>query len=425
MQLETGLLKPHPRNAELYLPDSGPSWDSFVESVRQQGILDPLTVTPDNTIISGHRRWRAAQHLGIPTVPIIRREFASPDDELVALVEHNRYRIKTLTETMREALLVEEVAARKAKERQGTRSDIVENFPQSEDAGKRTRDIVASAIGVSGRQYDKIKLIHEQAQVNTKVATLVDKLNQGETSVEAIYKYIRAREEVDPNAFKSKVYNYWFFGQPDTRYGDTHPGQLHPGIIENLLWYYTEEGDLVVDPFAGGGITIDVCKAWNRRCVAYDIDPKRPDIGKSDILSGYPANCVGANLVILDPPYWNMVGEEYSADGAGSYTFGEFVDFLRTVAGHTASIVKPGGRAAFIIMPQYYRLPEGVPYMDWPVVWYKMFCDTGMVPINRIYNMWPTSIYQPFHLTQAREKGVMLPIMGDLCVFQKKGESGE
>jgi len=28
-----------------------------------------------------------------------------------------------------------------------------------------------------------------------------------------------------------------------------------------LLWLYTEPGDIVVDPFAGGGTTIDVPKA--------------------------------------------------------------------------------------------------------------------------------------------------------------------
>jgi ParB/RepB/Spo0J family partition protein len=412
-------LKPHPRNADLYFPSSGPDWDAFLLSIAERGVLEPLTVTSTNTIISGHRRWRAVKELGGTTVPVTIRDFPSYDDELVALVEYNRQRKKTLTETMREAMLVEEITSRKAKERQGARTDIVENFPQSEDLGQKTRDMVAATVGVSGRQYDKMKLIHETAKDNTKVATLVDKLDQGETSVEAIYKYIRASER-DPGEFQSKVYNYWFFGTPDTRYGDTHPGQLHPGIIENLLWYFTEEDNLVVDPFAGGGITIDVCKAWNRRCLAYDIDPRRPDIQHNDIRTGYPDDCSNVDLTILDPPYWNMVAEDYSADGASSYSFPEFVDFLKTTAVHTERVTKPGGRVAYIIMPQFYRLPDGVPYIDWPFIWYKMFCETGMVPVHRIYNMWPTSIYQPFHLTQARERGKMLPLMGDLCVFQKR-----
>lgn len=51
---------------------------------------------------------------------------------------------------------LEEIEAERAKERQGTRTDlqpnIVENLPQS-----KTRDIVASTIGLgSGKQWDSL-----------------------------------------------------------------------------------------------------------------------------------------------------------------------------------------------------------------------------------------------------------------------------
>ena len=35
------------------------------------------------------------------------------------------------------------------------------------------------------------------------------------------------------------------------------PGQM----VENLLWLYTEPGQIVMGPFAGGGTTIDVSEA--------------------------------------------------------------------------------------------------------------------------------------------------------------------
>ena len=40
---------------------------------------------------------------------------------------------------------------------------------------------------------------------------------------------------------------------------------MPPPIVENVLWLYTEPGDIIVDPFAGGGTTIDVAKAMGRR----------------------------------------------------------------------------------------------------------------------------------------------------------------
>jgi len=50
----------------------------------------------------------------------------------------------------------------------------------------------------------------------------------------------------------------------------------------NLIWRYTEPGDLVVDPMCGSGTTIDVCKEEKREVVGLDISPVRPDIIQSD-----------------------------------------------------------------------------------------------------------------------------------------------
>ncbi|MDP9676935.1 ParB family chromosome partitioning protein [Paenibacillus jamilae] len=58
----------------------------------------------------------------------------------------------------------------KAKERQGTRTDIevnlVENFPQCNQG--KTRDVVAEAVGFgSGKQYEKAKYIADNADPET------------------------------------------------------------------------------------------------------------------------------------------------------------------------------------------------------------------------------------------------------------------
>jgi hypothetical protein len=59
-------------------------------------------------------------------------------------------------------------------------------------------------------------------------------------------------------------FDVWSFqnGGDDSSYF----GRMPPAVVENLLWLYTEPGEIVVDPFAGGGTTIDVAKAMGR-CV--------------------------------------------------------------------------------------------------------------------------------------------------------------
>src|SRR5258708_38550447 len=64
---------------------------------------------------------------------------------------------------------------------------------------------------------------------------------------------------------------------PSQDYGDEHQGR--PGfkgatpsyIIWNLLQRYTKPKDLVIDPCAGSGTTLDVARDLNRRALGYDL----------------------------------------------------------------------------------------------------------------------------------------------------------
>ena len=46
-----------------------------------------------------------------------------------------------------------------------------------------------------------------------------------------------------------------------------HPTQLHEGLVERCILLTTQPGDLVIDPFAGTGTTLRVCKRIDRRCI--------------------------------------------------------------------------------------------------------------------------------------------------------------
>jgi ParB family chromosome partitioning protein len=66
--------------------------EELTESIRTQGIVQPLVVTPEGegwAIIAGERRWRAARKAGLESVPVVVREVAD-DRELLelALVEN-------------------------------------------------------------------------------------------------------------------------------------------------------------------------------------------------------------------------------------------------------------------------------------------------------------------------------------------------
>jgi ParB family transcriptional regulator, chromosome partitioning protein len=68
--------------------------EMLTESVKENGILIPIVVTPQNggfEIISGHRRVHAAKKAGLATVPAFIREF-DRDSAVIFMVDSNLHR---------------------------------------------------------------------------------------------------------------------------------------------------------------------------------------------------------------------------------------------------------------------------------------------------------------------------------------------
>ena len=116
-----------------------------------------------------------------------------------------------------------------------------------------------------------------------------------------------------------RVYQVWNFPFADPGYGLEYPGRLPAQIMMNLNYYYTEPGDLVADPFGGGGSTLDVCKATDedfggRKCMIYDIAPVRKDIKTWDVVKSGLPDFPHARLLFLDPPYWRQKRGEFGQE---------------------------------------------------------------------------------------------------------------
>ncbi len=65
----------------------------LADSIREHGIIQPLIVQPVNRdgvhiLIAGERRFRAAQQLGLATVPVIERKVTEQEQLEIALIEN-------------------------------------------------------------------------------------------------------------------------------------------------------------------------------------------------------------------------------------------------------------------------------------------------------------------------------------------------
>jgi len=143
-------------------------------------------------------------------------------------------------------------------------------------------------------------------------------------------------------------YTIWDFQYRDDYAGDKDfHGNCSPQIVEQCVWRLTEEGDLVVDPMAGSGTALDVCRAFNRKCMGYDIKPppNREDIIQNDSRH-IPLAETSVDMIFIHPPYWNLAyftkAEEKLPDLSRANTPEEFLEMLRDVFRECLRILKPG-----------------------------------------------------------------------------------
>jgi hypothetical protein len=114
------------------------------------------------------------------------------------------------------------------------------------------------------------------------------------------------------------VVNVWTYAKKSNEVG--HFGNSEQRILDNLLYLYTDPFDIVLDPFAGGGATIDVCRRRLRRYWVSDRKPiveREKDIRRLDIVADVPPlhrRWSEVALTYLDPPYWKQAEGQYSTD---------------------------------------------------------------------------------------------------------------
>ena len=158
-------------------------------------------------------------------------------------------------------------------------------------------------------------------------------------------------ERMQALGFPVRPYDVWNFTESDDRFGSAgYPGQTPAALLANLLFYFTEPGDLVLDPMAGGGTCPDVALVLGRRCLAYDLVPTdgRADIIKADAteLPGPPKGRK-AKLVFWDPPYFSK--KDYPLGGVSHMDSVSYMGALSKVAERCRSWLDPGGRLAFLM----------------------------------------------------------------------------
>ena len=110
LEIPVKQIQPSPENDRLYRPVDlrDPTIKGLAKSIHENGLLEPIVITADFWIVSGHRRYAAAKLAGLKAVPcrILPNHRIDDIDAFVRLLrEHNRQRDKTRSEKLREEIV--------------------------------------------------------------------------------------------------------------------------------------------------------------------------------------------------------------------------------------------------------------------------------------------------------------------------------
>jgi len=193
---KTQELIPHPVSVLLYGENQ---LDDILGSIREFGILTPLTITAENKIISGHRRWRSALHLELETIPVEIKQYANELEEKRAILEFNRQRKKTFSQEMNEATLLEEIIAELNRQAQEKHKPLVQlNGQAIKDPHKRkTDEVVGREVGIGGREkYREAKILWNKAQSgDSQAQELVKNIDSGNKTIKRAFRELEATEK--------------------------------------------------------------------------------------------------------------------------------------------------------------------------------------------------------------------------------------
>lgn len=148
---------------------------------------------------------------------------------------------------------------------------------------------------------------------------------------------------------------------PSQDYGDKqqgiagYKGATPSYIIWNLLQRYTKPNDLVIDPCAGSGTTLDVARDLGRRALGYDVHPSRKDIFRVDARKLPPELTGKVDFVFIDPPYGTHLdyGDDPRDIGKLDAADRAYYSAMEDVIKEIARVLKPGCHMGLYISDSY------------------------------------------------------------------------
>lgn len=386
-------------------------------------VLPPIEVNQNNILIDGWHRWTAHRKAQVPTIRAIVTETVADVDLLALAIERNAKHGYQLTDADKRSMAIRlyNSGEGKSKEEIARCLSVTTRSVTSylSDTDQRLREERKQRIFDMWLACATTEEIAEAVQLTRQSA---DNYVAEMQNLEGLPKFAKVAALYQDQDFTPPLYNIWSFAKKSNSV--SHFGNSEQRIVENLLYLYTEPFDIVVDPFAGGGSTIDVCKQRLRRYWVSDRKPiveREKDIRKHDLTEGPPPlnrRWSDVTLTYLDPPYWRQAQGEYSTDpeDLANMSLDQFTDTLARIV-KDISTRQSRGVIALLIQPTQWRADERQ-VVDHVTDLIRAVGNKRLVVETRVSCPYSTEQCTPQQVEWAKENKKLLVLTRELIIWR-------
>ncbi len=183
---------------------------TLVSSIRETGIIQPIVVRKTEKgfeIIAGERRWRAAQEVGLKTVPVVIRDAKDIEVAEISLIENiQRAELNPIEEAEAYEVLAnkfdlsqEEISVRVGKDR-----STVANAIRLLRLPEEIRKALVKKIISSGHARTLLSLESKEEQLSTFRQIVKNGLNVRKT--ESLINGLKKKNRPEPKKRKKDIY---------------------------------------------------------------------------------------------------------------------------------------------------------------------------------------------------------------------------
>lgn len=357
----------------IYRQDLYPRLETSATTVQKYAedlsVLPPIEVNQHKELIDGWHRWTAHKKNKVEDIRACITQTSSDMHLLELAIERNAAHGLAMTLEDKKAVAVKIYLSTPISERRGKREQLARILGVSE--AKLSQMLSRTDKEERDRRNTRILDLWMRCYSQQEIAEAEGVSRDSITDIVGEFSDVKKLPKSDlasadhATDFTPPIYNVW--KQQEKSKGSDHFGNSEPRWVDNLLYLYTQPFDVVVDPFAGGGSTLDVCRRRWRRCWVSDRKPiveREHEIREHDVTQDVPPLhkqlWKDVRLVYLDPPYWKQAEGRYSDDPTDLANM-SLEDFNRTLSGLVNAFAKKlteGAHLALIIQPTQWNAPE-------------------------------------------------------------------